>query len=525
MTRHVRLRSHHGQALHRGTWSRAALPSQLGAVAVVAVACVELAVAPLAWSAPESALGGGTTFQPKTTLTDVSCWSATDCTAVGYYGTEATGPFEEPSIEPIYAIETSGVWGKPIEIAAPSGDGGFSGISCSSAEDCTVVGYEYTGQYSAPHGFANLGYPVYATETDGTWSRAAEITSSSGGSGFNFGASDTGFDAVSCTSAGNCTAVGGLGPFYATESDGVWGPATFVDTPGAAGEFFGISCVSAGECTVVGSDDTFDGDYGIFSVNEPIYATETGGVWGAAAEVVAPYGTSFNAVSCYSATDCTAVGSDGSPFYATETDGTWPPVTVLGFPGTFYGISCPSATECTAAGAAGNPAFGSVADGSMHVTDTDGTWGSPSVAGGGTFSNISCSSVTACTAVGSFDECATANACADPGSYATYSTERAGVWLTAPTPPRISKAEALDRGISVSWTRSGSQGGSAVVGYTATATLTLKGLVHVYLCSTTRLTCTIAHLTNDRTYTVTVFARNAVGSSKIAPRRAVRPRA
>ena len=47
--------------------------------------------------------------------------------------------------------------------------------------------------------------------------------------------------------------------------------------PGGGGRFNGVSCTDATDCTAVGVDGN----------GEPIYATETGGVWGPATEVTA----------------------------------------------------------------------------------------------------------------------------------------------------------------------------------------------------------------------------------------------
>ena len=48
------------------------------------------------------------------------------------------------------------------------------------------------------------------------------------------------FAGVSCTDATDCTAVGYDDhdePFYAVETEGVWGPATEVTAPGGGGYF------------------------------------------------------------------------------------------------------------------------------------------------------------------------------------------------------------------------------------------------------------------------------------------------
>jgi hypothetical protein len=127
-------------------------------------------------------------------------------------------------------------------------------VSCTSAKDCTAVGAALLD--SPPYYVA-----FYETESAGTW---GPVT------GIGFHGQESGpLSSVSCTSAANCTAFGGDGnyPLYATEADGTWGTATDDPAPGASW-FDGISCTSATDCTGVGG-----GDHG-----QPLYATETDGV-------------------------------------------------------------------------------------------------------------------------------------------------------------------------------------------------------------------------------------------------------
>jgi hypothetical protein len=137
------------------------------------------------------------------------------------------------------------------------------------------------------------------------------------------------FNAVSCTSPTSCTAVGqeggGLGaPIYATETHGAWATAKAIAVPGGIGTLNAVSCASALDCTAVGASRTAK------SANvQPIYVTETNGVWGKVKEIASPLGGgSFSGVSCTSATHCTAVGTDGQgfPIYPTELAGVWPSV-------------------------------------------------------------------------------------------------------------------------------------------------------------------------------------------------------
>ena len=327
-------------------------------------------------------------------LYGVSCADATDCTAVGFQGNYA-----------IYVTESSGVWSGATVIPDPRGNPVLSSVSCTDATDCTAVGYEWGVGVQANR------QPIYATETSGSWSGATEISAPVGGAGF-FG--------ISCIDATDCTAVGydngSSQPFYATETSGSWSGATEISAPYPESGFNGISCTDATDCTAVGTD----------ALSNPIAATESGGIWGAATEVFAPsavasglagqyaHGCSgigsgcgpdtdtFYAVSCTSATDCTAVGVDdnqtGQPIAATETSGVWGAVTEFlpdsAVPprGQFYGVSCASAGDCTAVGEDNNGQ-------PIYATETSGVWGAvheltPVLGGGGYLNAVNCTDAT-----------------------------------------------------------------------------------------------------------------------------------
>ena len=130
-----------------------------------------------------------------------------------------------------------------------------------------------------------------------------------------------------------------------------WGAVTELPSLGAGGNFFAVSCVSAGNCTGVGSDQS--------TPSQPFYATESNGRWGPATVITISGGGALGGVSCTAVGACTAVGSDATqPIVITETGGTWGPVTVVSSTGTgglFSGVSCPSTGNCTAVGTAGIP--------------------------------------------------------------------------------------------------------------------------------------------------------------------------
>ena len=159
---------------------------------------------------------------PVAGLNGISCSSAGNCTAAGFYADSSANN------QAMVAIETSGTWAQATEVTAPanarSDPGAYlDGIWCSSAGNCTAA-----GTYADSSGNSQA---MTATETSGTWAQATEVTAPAD-AGSNPGAALNG---ISCSSAGNCTAAGGYtdssGNSQATtttETSGTWAQATEV---------------------------------------------------------------------------------------------------------------------------------------------------------------------------------------------------------------------------------------------------------------------------------------------------------
>ena len=84
---------------------------------------------------------------------------------------------------------------------------------------------------------------------------------------------------------------------------------------------------------------------------------------------------------------------------------------------------------------------------------------------------------------------------------------------TYPNPPTgvtAANGDTNPGSTNVSWTAPVNNGGSAITGYTVTAT---TGSTTAGTCTTTSLACTITGLNNGTTYTITVIATNAGGNS------------
>lgn len=244
-------------------------------------------------------------------------------------------------------------------------------------------------------------------------------------------------DAISCTSAGQCTALGVLGPanpkvlFSVTEKNGVWGTSRAV--PGVRALLgshnpFGVdieslSCSSTGNCAA-------GGFYGPSASSiQGLVVSEKSGTWGKAEAVpgLAALNVGRNAevdsISCASAGNCSAGGiytvksanilASSEVFLASEKNGVWgkaeevPGTAKLntGTDGSFDQVDCTSAGNCLAVGS--YKVKGDSDDiQAFFITEKNGKWGTakavPGFAqlGDGAIIAISCASAGNCTGVG-----------------------------------------------------------------------------------------------------------------------------
>ena len=297
-------------------------------------------------------------------VSSVSCVSAGNCTAVGYYFDTSDAS------QGLLLTQTSGTWATGVEAALPANAGsgnhgedvaGLGSVSCASAGNCTATGHYYDiyGQLQG----------LLLTKTSGTWAAAEAALPANAGPD-----QSVGLGSVSCASAGNCTATGSYldssgstRGLLLTQTAGTWAtgvepplPANAGSNPGAS--LGAVSCASAGNCTVTGSYTDSSGH------RQGLLLTQTAGTW-AAAEAALPAnagsnpGVGLGAVSCASAGNCTVTGSytDSSGhrqgLLLTQTAGTWAaaeaalPANAGSNPGVGLGaVSCASAGNCTAVG-------------------------------------------------------------------------------------------------------------------------------------------------------------------------------
>lgn len=285
----------------------------------------------------------------------VSCASAGNCTAVGMY----TAAGSTTAFRGLMVNETDGNWSAGIEAVTPVPDASawLNSVSCASAGNCTAVGGDFYG--------GELGRGLLVTETDGSWAPGTEATLPGDGTGGAELTSVSCASAGNCTAVGSyngeIVSVGrdrseerakGL---VLTETAGTWGTGVELVMPADADgsdpldplDPLRVSCSSAGNCSAVGSYyvGTFE-EHGVL-------LTETAGSWADGVEALPVAGAANNAVSCTSPGNC-AAGVIGG--LVTETANKWgaavaPPLPANGVAGTYvYSVSCPPTGACVAVG-------------------------------------------------------------------------------------------------------------------------------------------------------------------------------
>ena len=360
-------------------------------------------------------------------LSSVSCATAGNCTAVGKFKNAAGGT------EAFTMTSTGGVWGQGAPAVFATGvqkaipDAEFLSVSCASAGNCTAVGRFRNAN--------NYREAFTMTSTGGVWGQATPAVFAGG---VQSSTPTDHLQRVSCSSAGNCTAVGyfknaagNREAFMMTSTGGVWGqavPAVFANgvQNSVPNDYLNwVSCASAGDCTAAGRYKDVNGNTQAFTM------TSTGGTWGQVTPIVFANGVQsaspaayMNSVTCVSAGNCVAVGQFKSSstyfeaFILTSVGGVWGDATPVTFPSgvrnaamldSLDSVSCASAGNCTAVGYFKNAAGGTEA---FTMTATDGVWGqpTPAVFASGVqnasqddyFTWVSCASAGNCAAVGYF---------------------------------------------------------------------------------------------------------------------------
>jgi hypothetical protein len=188
-------------------------------------------------------------------LTSVSCASAGNCSAGGYYQ-HAVG--SGAPLEAFVVTETAGTWGNAegvpgVATLNTGGHAEITSVSCASAGNCSAGGI-----YWVQEKVGLSVQPFVVNEVDGTWAIAAQIP---GFNSLNTRGNAT-LNSVSCGAPGNCSAGGSyysddVHPYVANETDGTWGAAEEVPDANALsasgdGVVETISCSGPGFCSAGG---------------------------------------------------------------------------------------------------------------------------------------------------------------------------------------------------------------------------------------------------------------------------------
>jgi hypothetical protein len=326
-------------------------------------------------------------------------------------------------------VATASTW--RVQAGPPSVGGILTGVSCPSTIDCLAVG-----------GYTARSTRTLAEHWDGVrWSlEPAAVPSRT---------IDISLNAVSCTSATVCIAVGDFrlkGNEMRTLAERWDGSRWSIErTPNQArfsgSELLAVSCSSPRACTATG-------DYG--PANGPVQGALIE-QWNGARWSIRP-STSASArdgqlvsVSCPSSRFCVAVGSttEGSAVVEQWSGAGW---SIQPTPGIFSGdstqlngVSCTSAKACTAVGADND------VDAGLVERWNGARWSSErspdAVAGNAFLEAVSCNSAKACTAVGTDAGGDTQLAEGWNGSH--WVVERTPV-VVQPTPPGIAAESALN---------------------------------------------------------------------------------
>jgi hypothetical protein len=216
-------------------------------------------------------------FLGGATAVSVSCASAGNCSAGGYYaGGCGCGDFG--SRLPFVVTEKNGIWGTAEEV--PGGIFGpdysaITSVSCASAGNCSAGGYYLDGTDT---GCCYQAFVV--TQVNGIWGTAEEVP---GTAALDAG-EDAGLNSVSCAPAGGCSAGGhytdgsGLAQAYiVNERNGTWRtaeeiPGTAALNQGGNAGLTSVSCAPAGGCSAGGYYTDGSGHTQAFVVSKTITA-------------------------------------------------------------------------------------------------------------------------------------------------------------------------------------------------------------------------------------------------------------
>jgi len=325
---------------------------------------------------------GSTQVNPSIQLQALSCASTGNCSAVGGYDDGLADG------QGLLVTETAGRWHQAVEAQPPSGagfapfklsdGGGIADLSCTAPGDCTAVG-RYTDSRRVDHG-------VMFTEAHGRWRRGVRLRlplNAVSTPRRRSGVVDLlGLAGVSCSSPGNCVAVGNYetnaevwDAMLVVERHGHWSRAVEAPLPSGApiegqnAALLTVTCNHARQCTAAGAYVDPSGH------QQSLLVTGSGGGWAVAPTPPAPSDANSDpniipsSIACADSGACAAVGTYINPLQnslgllLSEAGGAWAPGTGATLPadaapaGTvgdqtvvLSSVACPQAGSCTAVG-------------------------------------------------------------------------------------------------------------------------------------------------------------------------------
>jgi hypothetical protein len=220
-------------------------------------------------------------------LTAVACPSPGYCVAVGDYQSATTGG--ERTVSETWNGSRWTVKSMPVPQNASTTQ--LSGITCLSATSCVAVGWDDGGT-------GGVGLTLVETWNGTAWKiqPSPNPPTAAGGSSLS---------AVSCASAGSCSAVGtyltGESPYLSFAEYWNGSRWTVQSTPNAAGTdtyLDGVSCPAPGTCTAVGYT----------AANQTLVENLKTGTWTVTAGPSPGKGGSLAGIWCAATTACSAVG-------------------------------------------------------------------------------------------------------------------------------------------------------------------------------------------------------------------------
>ncbi|HEY1651222.1 MAG TPA: hypothetical protein VGG09_04990, partial [Acidimicrobiales bacterium] len=318
------------------------------------------------------------TTTPTATDVDqgVSCVTSVFCMAVG------NG--DEPDTDAQNAESWDGsTWAPSALPAVSSTDTVLNSVSCVTTNFCVAVGY---GETSAYFGLIE--------QWNGTSWSVIQATA---------GSTDTLLLSVSCTSASFCVAVGWTGspstPYVEQWNGSTWTPTVLPLPSGYADSLIlSVSCPTSTSCMMAGLGENGSGD------EIPLAEQFNGSSWSATSFPTFPpdTDTALFSVSCAGTSFCAAAGgTDSGVLVMTWNGSSWTQATLpSNGPDDLNAISCFSATSCSAVGqqSNGGPTAALAWNGQTWSQAT--TPAPPASSTGSALEAVDCITNWACVAVG-----------------------------------------------------------------------------------------------------------------------------